>query len=102
MEVAFVSAGVLLFGPPQDPSKAVASRRLLPSLLLGILRKLSGRGGAEERLLQPLGRACLSVAGEMVGGILVGGSLLCFYLFILSRAFRSASVSRATTPNTAI
>lgn len=76
--MAFVSAGVLLFGPPQDPSKAVASRRLLPSLLLGILRKLSGRGGAEERLLQPLGRACLSVAGETVGGSL----LVFFFLFL--------------------
>lgn len=64
--MAFASAGALLFGPPQDPSKAVAPRRLLPLLLLGILRKLAGRGGAEERLLQPLGRACLSVAGAFV------------------------------------
>lgn len=61
--MSFVSAGALLFGPREDPSKAVASRRLLPSLLLGILRKLTGMGGAEERLLQPLGRACLSAAG---------------------------------------
>eukprot|EP00903_Cladosiphon_okamuranus_P015217 g14064.t2 len=65
LEVAFVSAGALLFGPREDPSKAVVSRRVLPSLLLGILRKLTGMGGAEERLLQPLGRACLSVAGVM-------------------------------------
>lgn len=63
MEVAFVSAGSLLFGPPQDPSKAVASRRLLPALLLGILRKLWGKHGAEQRLLHPLGRACMFVAG---------------------------------------
>lgn len=63
LEVAFVCAGALLFGPPTDPSKAVAPRRLLPLLLLGIVRKLAGRRGAEERLLQPLGRACLSVAG---------------------------------------
>lgn len=76
MEVSFVSAGVLLFGPPQDPSKAVASRRLLPSLLLGILRKLTGRGGAEDRLLQPLGRACLSVAGILF--FFLGGLLLRF------------------------
>lgn len=72
--MSFVSAGVLLFGPPQDPSKAVASRRLLPSLLLGILRKLTGRGGAEDRLLQPLGRACLSVAGILFfffGGVVI-------------------------------
>lgn len=65
LEVAFVSAGALLFGPRDDPSKAVAPRRLLPSLLLGILRKLTGMGGAEERLLQPLGRSCLAVAGNM-------------------------------------
>ncbi|CAM9536402.1 unnamed protein product [Pylaiella littoralis] len=65
LEVAFVSAGALLFGPRDDPSKAVAPRRLLPSLLLGILRKLTGMGGAEERLLQPLGRSCLAVAGVM-------------------------------------
>lgn len=63
LEVAFVSAGALLFGPREEPSKAVASRRLLSSLLLGILRKLSGMGGAEDRLLQPLGRACLAVTG---------------------------------------
>lgn len=66
LEVAFTSAGALLLGPLHDPSKAVAPRRLLPALLLGILRKLVGRGGAEERLLQPLGRACLSVTGGMM------------------------------------
>lgn len=63
LEVSFVSAGTLLFGTLQDSSKAVAPRRLLPLLLLGILRKLTGKGGSDERLLQPLGRACLSVAG---------------------------------------
>ncbi|CAM9255832.1 unnamed protein product [Scytosiphon promiscuus] len=66
LEVAFFSAGKLLLGPREDPSKAVASRRLLPSLLLGVLRKLSGMGGgAQEKLVQPLGRSCLSVAGVM-------------------------------------
>lgn len=66
LEVAFISASQLLFGPREDPSKAVASRRLLPALLLGVLRKLTGMGGAEDKLLQPLGRACLSVAGTFV------------------------------------
>lgn len=65
LELSFVSAGALLFGPPRDPTKGVAPRRLLSALLLGVLRKLMGRGGAEERLLQPLGRACLSVAGVL-------------------------------------
>ncbi|CAM9462903.1 unnamed protein product, partial [Ectocarpus fasciculatus] len=65
LEVAFISSSQLLFGPREDPSKAVASRRLLPALLLGMLRKLTGMGGAEDKLLQPLGRACLSVAGVM-------------------------------------
>ncbi|CAN0165121.1 unnamed protein product [Ectocarpus sp. 8 AP-2014] len=65
LEVAFISAPQLLFGPREDPSKAVASRRLLPALLLGMLRKLTGMGGADDKLLKPLGRACLSVAGVM-------------------------------------
>ena len=63
MEVAFVSACVLLFGPAQEPSKGVAPRRLLPALLLGTLRKLAERGDAGEKLLEPLARACMSVAG---------------------------------------
>ncbi|CAM9538956.1 unnamed protein product [Ascophyllum nodosum] len=65
MEVAFVSACVLLFGPAQEPSKGVAPRRLLPALLLGTLRKLAERGDAGEKLLEPLARACMSVAGVM-------------------------------------
>lgn len=72
LEVSFVSAGDVLFGPAQDPSKAVASRRLLPALLLGMLRKLWGKHGAEQRLLQPLGRACLFVAGESIAAAVYG------------------------------
>lgn len=59
-----MSAGALLFGPPHASQMSVASTRLVPALLLGILRKLQGRSGAEERLLQQLARACLSLAGN--------------------------------------
>lgn len=68
MEVAFGSAGILLFGPAQEPSKGVAPRRLLPALLLGLLKKLSESRGAEEMLLLHLGRSCMSITGESLIG----------------------------------
>lgn len=73
LEVAFGSAGILLFGPAQEPSKGVAPRRLLPALLLGLLKKLSESRGAEERLLLHLGRSCMSITGAK--GRLIGAGM---------------------------
>ncbi|CAM9991278.1 unnamed protein product, partial [Choristocarpus tenellus] len=65
VEVSFLSGHDHLLGSGlHEPSKAVASRRLLVVVLLAVLRKLRGRGGGDERLTEPLASTCLCIVGE--------------------------------------